>query len=179
MDTWVWIVIVAAVVIGAVVALLMIQSRRRTRLQERFGREYDRTVNASDSRRSAEQELRDRVSRRDEIELRPLSDASRDRYEHEWAALQARFVDRPEGATTDADQLITELMSERGYPVDDFESKSSLVSVDHPDVVENYRTAHGISRLSIEGRANTEDLRRAVVAYRSLFEVMLRDDANV
>jgi hypothetical protein len=179
MDTWVWIVIVAAIVIVALVALLMIQSRRRTLLHERFGREYDRTVDATGSRRSAEQELRDRVSRRGEIELRALSDASRDRYEHEWAALQARFVDRPEGAATEADHLITELMSERGYPVDDFESKSSLVSVDHPDVVENYRTAHGISRLSVQGRASTEDLRQAVVAYRSLFEVMLKDDANV
>ena len=179
MDTWIWVVIVvAAVVVIAGVSMWMVSRQRRAGLQSRFGDEYDRTVDSADSRRAAERDLHERESSHDELDLRPLSDASRTRYQHDWAEVQGHFVDRPAVATTEADQLVTELMRERGYPVDDFESQSRLVSVDHPDVVQNYRTANEISHRNVAGQASTEDLRQAVVAYRSLFEELLADSAN-
>jgi len=178
MDTWIWIVI-AVVVVLIVAAVIMSAVRRshRRHLQERFGSEYDRTVESAEGRRKAERELREREARHDELELRPLSDASRQRYSQQWQEMQQGFVDRPQVAVADADRLVTDLMRERGYPVDDFDTRSELVSVDHPDVVENYRTAHGIALRTIEGRTSTEDLRQAVISYRALFEEMLTDDA--
>ncbi|HEU5307637.1 MAG TPA: hypothetical protein VFW97_09935 [Acidimicrobiia bacterium] len=178
MDAWIWIVIavVVVLVIIAVVAAAMSKSRRRHHLQERFGSEYDRTVEGADRRRDAERDLRDREQRHDELELRPLSDASRQRYTQQWQDMQTGFVDRPQVAVADADRLVTDLMRERGYPVDDFETRSDLVSVDHPDVVENYRTAHGIAVRTVDGRTSTEDLRQAVISYRALFEEMLVDE---
>jgi hypothetical protein len=178
MDAWIWIVIavVVVLVIIAVVAAAMSKSRRRHHLQERFGSEYDRTVEGADRRRDAERDLRDREQRHDELELRPLSDASRQRYTQQWQDMQTGFVDRPQVAVADADRLVTDLMRERGYPVDDFETRSDLVSVDHPDVVENYRTAHGIAARTVDGRTSTEDLRQAVISYRALFEEMLVDE---
>jgi hypothetical protein len=177
MDAWIWIVI-AVVVVLVVVAIVAAASSRRRRhhLQDRFGSEYDRTVEGADRRRDAERDLRDRESRHDELELHPLSDASRQRYTQQWQDMQAGFVDRPQVAVADADRLITDLMRERGYPVDDFDTRSELVSVDHPDVVQNYRTAHGIAARTVEGQTSTEDLRQAVISYRALFEEMLVDD---
>ena len=177
MDTWIWIVIAVAVIVILAIAVMSAMSRRRRHhLQGRFGPEYDRTLDGSSSRRSAERDLRDRESRRDELQLRPLSEASRARYEQQWSDLQGGFVDRPQVAVADADRLITDLMRERGYPVDDFDTRSELVSVDHPQVVENYRTAHSIAAKNVEGKTSTEDLRQAVVSYRALFEEMLVED---
>jgi len=177
MDAWIWIVIAVVVVLVIVVAIAAVASRRRRHhLQQRFGSEYDRTVEGADRRRDAERDLRDREARHDELELRPLSEASRQRYTEQWQDMQSGFVDRPQVAVADADRLITDLMRERGYPVDDFDTRSELVSVDHPDVVENYRTAHGIAARTVEGRTSTEDLRQAVISYRALFEEMLVDD---
>ncbi len=177
MDAWIWIVIAVVVVLVIVIAVAAAAKRRRRHhLQDRFGSEYDRTVEGADRRREAERDLRDREARHDELELRPLSDASRQRYTEQWQDMQAGFVDRPQVAVADADRLITDLMRERGYPVDDFDTRSELVSVDHPDVVENYRTAHGIAARNVEGRTSTEDLRQAVISYRALFEEMLVDD---
>jgi hypothetical protein len=178
MDTWVWIVIAVAVVLVVLVVAAMVAAgrRRRQHLQQRFGSEYDRTVDHADRRRDAERELREREARHDELELKPLSDASRERYTQQWQEVQGEFVDRPQVAVADADRLITELMRERGYPVDDFETRSDLVSVDHPDVVENYRTAHGIAERTITDSPSTEDLRQAVVSYRALFDEMLVDE---
>jgi hypothetical protein len=178
MDTWIWIVIAVVVVLVVVVALAAASGRRRRRhLQERFGSEYDRTVEGADRRREAERDLREREERHDELDLRPLSDASRQRYTEQWQEMQQGFVDRPQVAVADADRLVTDLMRERGYPVDDFETRSELVSVDHPDVVEHYRTAHGIALRTVEGRTSTEELRQAVISYRALFEEMLLDDS--
>src|SRR3954470_4138756 len=179
MDTIVWIIIAVAVVLVVVVAVAALTARRRRHhLQERFGSEYDRTVEGADRRREAERDLRDREARHDELELRPLSDASRQRYTEQWHDMQSGFVDRPQVAVADADRLVTDLMRERGYPVDDFETRSDLVSVDHPDVVENYRTAHGIAARTVEGRTSTEDLRQAVISYRALFEEMLVEEPS-
>ena len=179
MDAWIWIVIaVAVVLVIALVAMAMVKKRRRAHLQDRFGSEYGRTIDESGNRRAAERDLREREAKHDELELRPLSEAARQRYTQQWTEMQSGFVDRPQIAVHDADRLITDLMRERGYPVDDFETRSELVSVDHPDVVENYRTAHGIAARTIEGRTTTEDLRQAVISYRALFEEMLLDDVE-
>jgi hypothetical protein len=180
MDTWVWILIVVAVVVVVllVVGAMATSRRRRTHLRDRFGPEYERTVDGTGKRRAAERDLREREEEHDQLELRPLSPASRERYQHDWEALQAKFVDRPQVAVTEADALVTDVMRERGYPVDDWEHRSALVSVDHPDVVQHYRTAHSISERSVTSGANTEDLRVAVVSYRALFKELVEDDAH-
>ena len=174
MATWVWIVIVAAVVVAAlIIALLAIGGRRRRGLQERFGPEYDRAVEGSGDRRAAEQELRDREERHDELDIRELTPAARDRYFEQWRVVQARFVDAPAGTLTEADTLVQQVLRDRGYPVDDFETRADAVSVDHPHVVENYRAAHGVWAANERGEATTEDLRQSLVHYRSLFEELL------
>ena len=108
----------------------------------------------------------------------PLSEEARARYEEQWNALQFRFVDRPQVALADADALLTEVMRDRGYPVEDFEAKSRLVSVDYPDAVANYRNGHDIFIKTVEGRATTEDLRQAVISYRALFDELVREGAE-
>lgn len=174
MDTWVWIVIavIAIIVVGGIVWSLT-RRRQQAALQDRFGPEYDRTVEEADSKREAERELRERQERRAELDVKPLAPGARERYARAWEQLQARFVDDPDGAVGDADSLIQDVMRERGYPVDDFDQRAADLSVDHPQLVENYRTAHGIARRHVHGEADTEELRQAVVHYRALFEELL------
>ncbi len=178
MPVWVWILIAvgAAVILGA--AAWQVAARRRTaRLRGRFGPEYDRTIERRRGRRSdAESELAERERRREELRIRPLSPASRERYSESWHDVQAEFVDDPSAAIRRADALVIEVMRERGYPTDDFEQRAADVSVDHPDVVENYRAAHEIARASARGEASTEDLRQAMTHYRALFEDLLTTD---
>jgi uncharacterized membrane protein len=180
MDTWVWVLIVVAavVVLAAVVTMFLLRRRRRHALRDRFGPEYDRRVDGAKSRRKAEGDLAGRAKRRDELELRPLSQAARDRYAEQWEDLQSRFVDVPQAAVVEADELIVMVMRDRGYPVDDFESQSALVSVDHPSVVQNYRIGHDVRDKSSKGEATTEDLRQGVVAYRALFDELLNEGAR-
>ena len=177
MDTWVWIVIgvvVAVVVLGIVVRAL--GTRRSRSLQDRFGPEYDRTVDKTGGRREAEHELREREKRHDELELRPLSQEARERYLQQWQATQGLFVDDPAGAVARADDLVQQVMRDRGYPVDDFEQRAADISVEHPDLVEKYRTANGIARASERGEASTDDLRHSVRHYRALFVELLEVD---
>jgi FtsZ-interacting cell division protein ZipA len=179
MDTWIWIVIAVAVVAVLLALIWGAMRTRRTRtLQDRFAREYDRTVEHAGGRREAERELRDREKRRDEIELRPLSPEARDRYVQQWRSTQTRFVDDPKGAVAEADVLVREVMQERGYPTADFEQRAADISVDHPDLVERYRTAHGIAQASERNEASTEDLRHSVRHYRALFAVLLEVDGE-
>jgi hypothetical protein len=174
MPTWGWILIaVAAVLVSAGLAWSAYRTRRRQRLQEGFGPEYDRTVADAPSRREAESELAERQQRREELDIEPLSSEARDRYAERWRRTQERFVDDPANAVTDADVLIQEVMRERGYPVEDFDQRAADVSVDHPEVVSNYRAAHGISTANERGKASTEDLRTALVHYRALFVELL------
>jgi hypothetical protein len=170
MPAWLWVVIIAAavVLVGAVVWAAL-RTRRTSELRQRFGPEYDKVAADAPTRRGAEAELREREKRRDELEIRPLDARAADRYRTRWQALQADFVDDPAGAVTRADALIQEVMRERGYPVDDFDTRAADLSVDHPDVVENYRAAHGIAVAHERGKAGTEELRTAVQHYRSLF----------
>jgi hypothetical protein len=179
MHTWVWIVIavvVAIVVLGVVASAL--RTRRSRSLQDRFGREYDRTVDKAGCRREAEQELTEREKRHEELELRPLSPDARERYLQQWQATQGRFVDDPTGAVSEADKLVQRVMRDRGYPVDDFEQRAADISVEHPDLVEKYRTANGIARASERGEASTEDLRHSVRHYRALFVELLEVDGD-
>jgi hypothetical protein len=174
MPVWGWVLIaIAAVLVCAAVAWGTLRARRRQNLQERFGSEYDRTVADSPTRREAEAELAEREKRRDELNIKPLEQQSRDRYTGQWKNAQERFVDDPEAAVGDADRLIQEVMRERGYPVEDFDQRAADVSVDHPEVVSNYRAAHGISTANERGKASTEDLRTAMVHYRALFVELL------
>jgi hypothetical protein len=177
MDTWVWAVIgviVAIVVLGVLATGL--RTRRSRSLQDRFGREYGRTVDKAGGRREAEQELREREKRHEELELRPLSQDVREGYLQQWQVTQGRFVDDPAGAVSDADDLVQRVMRDRGYPVDDFEQRAADISVEHPDLVEKYRTANGIARASERGEASTEDLRHSVRHYRALFVELLEVD---
>jgi hypothetical protein len=173
MATWVWILIViAAVVIAAVIAMAARQ-RRTAGLRQRFGPEYDRAVEAREGRRPAEAELRDREKQRARLEIRPLPEDVRGRFAGEWRQVQERFVDQPAEAVVAADRLVYNVMEARGYPMGDFDAQAGLVSVDHPEVVENYRAAHGIHQRARQQQASTEDLREALVRYRSLFEELL------
>jgi FtsZ-interacting cell division protein ZipA len=185
MDAWVWI---AIAVVAALVVLAVVWAATRTRrthsLQERFGSEYDRTVEHAGDRREAERELRERERRHEKLDLRPLAPEARDRYVQEWQQTQERFIDDPKGAVKDADALVQQVMRERGYPIDDFDQRAADISVDHPDLVEKYRTADGIARASERGEASTEDLRHSVRHYRALFVELLEvreadDDADV
>ena len=177
MPGWIW----ALIVIGAVVLLALIvwrafAARRRKRLQERFGSEYERTIADAPSRRQAESDLAEREKRREELNIRPLEQSSRDRYASRWHNTQAQFVDDPESAVGEADALIQEVMRERGYPVEDFDQRAADLSVDHPEVISNYRAAHGIAIAHRRGKASTDDLRPAMQHYRALFSELLEEE---
>ena len=179
MPAWVWVLI--AVGIAAVLALVVWQgfARRRTgRLQEQFGPEYNRAVDGATSKREAEADLQAREERRRQLDVRPLSQAARDRYMETWRITQAQFVDDPRGAVQSADSLIRSVMAERGYPVEDFEQRAADVSVDHPQVVENYRQGHGLARASADGDESTESLRQAMRHYRALFDELVEPAAD-
>lgn len=173
------VILIVIVVIILAVALFVIQRRRTEReqasagLRNRFGSEYDRAVNAYGSSDTAEAMLRSREERVRSLNIRPLSDTERARFSESWQSVQAQFVDDPAAAVSEAHTLVRQLMEARGYPVGDFEQQASNVSVDHPDVVENYRAAHRIALQQQEGQANTEDLRQAMVHYRALFTDLL------
>jgi FtsZ-interacting cell division protein ZipA len=166
------IVVVLAVI---AVAVLVARKRRSQKLRERFGPEYDRVLKREGDVRRAEGVLEFREKRREKFTLRALPPADRDRYAQTWRDLQAQFVDDPKGAVTAADALVNEVMQARGYPMGDFEQRANDISVDHPAVVENYRNAHDIALRHSRGQASTEDLRRAMVLYRSLFDELLGD----
>ena len=173
MDAWVWVVIAVAALAVLVIAVFAWLGARRRRLQQTFGPEYDRALADAPTRKEAEAELEERRKQREELEIRPLSPEAAERYGHEWQGVQARFVDSPVEATRDADRLVQQVMSDRGYPMKEFDSLADLISVDHPTVVENYREAHTIYINHDRGEASTEDLRQAMVHYRSLFDELV------
>ena len=167
--------LVAVVVLVLVVGWLLWQQRKRSHLRERFGPEYDRTVEQSDRRRDAERELAERAQRREQLQIRPLPREDRMAFADRWRDTQEEFVDRPALAVRQADLLVAEVMGRRGYPVGDFDQQARDVSVDHGHVVEEYRAAHHISQRNERGEATTEELRQAMVHYRSLFTDLLAD----
>jgi len=177
MSSLIWFIVIVVIVL-AVVGLAMTAKQRRHRLQERFGPEYDRSLTAAGGRRKGERQLREKAARRDELEIRPLSAQAREHYADEWALVQESFVDEPGDAVNQADSLVARVMKERGYPVEDFETRSDMAAVDHPDVVEHYRVAHEIHTAHRTGTADTEQLRTAFVHYRSLFDSLLGDQSS-
>jgi hypothetical protein len=161
------------VVIVAVAAWLYVRKRRATTasLRDKFGPEYDRAVLAHGSK--AELKLADREKRIEKLSIRDLDATEHERYSKQWQALQSRFVDSPKGAVAEADDLVSSVMKARGYPVSDFDQRAADMSVDHPRVVENYRSGHAIALRVGKDAATTEDLRTAMIHYRSLFEELV------
>jgi hypothetical protein len=178
MDTGVLVLILLVLLAIVAVVLLLGQRRRTQNLQRRFGPEYDRTVARTGGQRAAESELTAREHRRRELDIVALDPASRARYQEAWRRTQGTFVDEPGTAIREADALVTRVMRDRGYPVDDFEQQAADVSVDHPVVAENYRAAHALSRANEKGLASTDDLRQAFMLYRSLFAQLLDADED-
>ena len=165
------VVALAVILVTAIAAWLFFRKRRTGKLRTKFGgAEYDRALKEDGSRRHAEAGLKERTERVENLNIRPLAAGDRARFVELWSRVQARFVDGPGGAVTEADQLLRDVMSTRGYPVSDFEQRAADISVDHPLVMENYRTAHAIAVRQTQGQANTEDLRQAMIHYRTLFE---------
>src|ERR1700675_3240613 len=170
-------IIVAGVVVFALIAVaagLFFQKRKQSaRLQRRCGPEYGRTVGELGGRTKAEAELKAREKRVEHLTITPLAPAEAARFSQAWNALQGRFVDNPKGVVVQADQLVRELMLKRGYPMGDFEHRAADISVDHPGVVATYRAAQAIAARDERGEADTEELRKAVVHYRTLFDELL------
>ena len=173
MSTGTLILIVGAIILAAAVIWLLLDRRKSTHLKSRFGPEYQRTVQESGDRRRAERDLESREKRVERLNIHPLEPSDRDRFLAAWRNDQARFVDDPAAAVAEADRLVTDVMSARGYPMADFDQRAADISVDHPHVLENYRAAHEIARQHERGRASTEELRKAMVYYRALFEELL------
>ena len=175
MDTGLLVAILVVLILLALLAIFAGRQRRSRKLQDTFGPEYDRTVEEAGDRRAAETELQERTERRAGFDIVPLEPEARARYIEAWRNTQAQFVDEPVEATREADRLITSVMRDRGYPVDDFDQRAADLSVDHPQVVDDYRAAHAIAAANDRSEASTEDLRQALVHYRSLFEELLED----
>ncbi|PBC39782.1 hypothetical protein CJ179_31900 [Rhodococcus sp. ACS1] len=181
MPVWGWILIAVLVVIAvlAIFASRSISSRKRTeRLKGRFGPEYERTVGEAGDQGAAEKELAARERKREKLDIVPLPPEARAKYTDSWRTVQIEFVDNPSSAVAAADRLVIHVMRERGYPIDDFDQRAADISVDHPKVVENYRTAHGIYLAQEQGDIGTEQQREAFVHYRELFEKLLETDES-
>lgn len=173
LDPKILIAIVVVIAVIVIVAAVMMKRRRETALRERFGPEYERAVRERGSERAAQDALAEREKRVSRFHIRDLSETERAQYADHWRRVQARFVDDPQGAVTDADESVGLLMGTRGYPMADFDQRAADLSVDHPRVVEHYRAAHAIALRHRAGQASTEDLRQAMIHYRSLFEDLL------
>ena len=178
MSTLVWVVIAIVAVIAIALVAVGARKRNSAMLRQRFGPEYDRAVENRGGQRAAEADLRAREKQRAQFEVNPLPEATRLQFADEWRDVQEHFVDQPAQATTAADILVTRVMEARGYPMKDFDVQADLVSVDYPNTVENYRFAHAVRQRSETQQASTEDLREALLRYRSLFDELLRPDGN-
>lgn len=180
MLTWEIVLIIALTIIAIAEGVwIVMRGHRSEHLRHRFGPEYDRAIQEHGSQRRAESVLETREKRVQRMHIRPLTQHDRDRFAKAWQADQARFVDDPKQAVTEADLLVTEVMRARGYPVSGFEQSVADISVDHPHVVENYRAAAEIAQRHKRGEANTEDLRQAMVYYRELFDDLLEASAVI
>lgn len=179
LDSLTWILIaVVAFLLGAVIVWALTKKRRSGQLRERFGDEYDRAIEATGERSRAERELEQREERVARLDIRPLTPADRDRFLERWGVIQSRFVDEPSASVAEADELLEEVMRTRGYPAEDPEHIEADLSVDYPAFVESYRAARSIRARRGDGRATTEDLRHAVIHYRTLFAHLLEYDAS-
>jgi hypothetical protein len=176
MDTIAWIVIGIAAALLIALVIVVASWQRQANLKKRFGPEYDREVAIRGSEREATRHLSDVADRRDQLDIRQLEPTARDRYTQRWAVVQSEFVDRPGPALDEADRLITDVMRDRGYPVENFGERAELVAADHPQIVQHYRAAHA-ARQDHRGRpgtVGTEEMRQAFVHYRALFDELIR-----
>ena len=180
MPAWSWIVIAAAVVIVVAMAVIVARSvnrrKRSQRLKNHFGPEYERAVGEAGDQRAGEKELVARERKRQKLDIVALAPEAHAKYAERWRTVQTAFVDNPSRAVGDADRLVTQVMRDRGYPVDDFDQRAADISVDHPDVVEHYRAAHILHMAQERGDIGTEAQREAFVHYRALFEKLLATD---
>ena len=171
----IYVMVAVAIAVVVVAAFFIFQKRRSEQLRSRFGPEYDRTVHETGNVRKAEATLQARARRVERLHIRPLIPEDAKRFSDEWRRIQADFVDDPANAVTQADRLVGEVMTARGYPVGDFEQRVDDISVDHPNVVMNYRAARDIAERRTRHDASTEDLRQAMVHYRALFADLLQE----
>ena len=179
-PTQIEIIVIAVIALVAIALIVWAFNRRRSqRLRAQFGPEYDRTVAVVGHRAKAEDRLAARSERIHKLYIRSLTSAERIRFVEEWDRIQAHFVDAPAGAVTEADQLLSDVMATCGYPMGDFEQRAADISVDHPVVTQNYRTAHDIAVRRNSGQATTEDLRRAMIHYRALFDDLVATPPSV
>jgi hypothetical protein len=167
------IALVVAVLAAGIAVFIYAQMQRTKRLKSKFGPEYDRLVDQYGSPKKAEEDLAHREKRVEKLHVRNLDPGEADRFSNAWLEEQACFVDNPHEAVANADRLVADLMKARGYPVSDFDQRAADISVDHPLVVDNYRAAHAIAIRDARGQSSTEDLRQAMVHYRTLFEDLL------
>jgi hypothetical protein len=172
MDPKLIAVVVVAVIVVLLLAWVVMRKQRTEKLRTRFGPEYERAVREKGPQQ-AELALLEREKRVQRFSLRQLTADEREQFVTEWRGVQSRFVDDPRGAVSAADALLDRLMQARGYPQSDFEQRAADVSVGHPRAVDNYRAAHRIALRQQQGEASTEDLRNAVIYYRSLFDDLL------
>src|SRR5215510_10079601 len=173
------IAVVVAFIIGALLGAVFNRQRRTKRLQEKFGPEYERTINEIVNKRQAEHELETRLDHVKTLDIRPLSAEEIDRYTNEWRGTQAEFVDEPLTALQKADRIIREVMKTRGYPVEDFEQRVADISVDYPELVADYRGLHLITVKEDDDEVSTEEMRKAMVHGRALFENLVNKEAQV
>ena len=172
--TWVILLVVVAAIVAAAWLISREQRRKQSlRLRQRFGPEYGRVVAEKGNQAKAESELIERQKRVERLKIVPLASTDATRFREAWDTLQSRFVDNPKGVVVEADDLVRELMVKRGSPMGDFERRAADISVDHPKLVETYRSARTIATRDKEGQASTEELRKAVVYYRALFDELL------
>lgn len=171
------ILVVAALVVVAVLAATR-RRKRSERLRDSFGSEYDRTVETTGKRRDAERDLSERQQRHQQLQIRPLSQASRARYLTAWDGVQNRFVDSPVLALSEADALVTQLMSERGFPTDDVRTSAEMLSVEHSGVLESFRAGHAIEQANTTQRANTEQVRQGMLHFRKVFEELVSEQGE-
>ncbi len=167
------VLVLVLVAIAALIGLILVRRRRSRRLHDQLGPEYDRTVQAMGGEKKAQTELEERRKHVEALDIRPLSVSERERYLADWTAVQSKFVDEPGQAIVDADRLIMQVMQTRAYPVSDFEQRAADISVNYPALVSNYRAAREIAIKNEQHQADTEELRQAMIYYRSLFEELL------
>jgi hypothetical protein len=172
------IVVVAVIVVAAVVGAVVIANARRRALARQFGPEWDRTVDARGGKKAAASDLKERTERRRGLDIQPLSASARDGYQQEWRQIQSEFVDQPVASLSLADGLVARVMHDSGYPMEQFDSNADLISVDHPEVVENYRHGHQIFVQAQANQVSTEQARDAFISYRSLFTELLDGDSR-
>ena len=164
---------------GIILGLIFAGRNRSKQLHDQFGTEYDHTVETMGNEKKAQTELNERRKHVETLDIRPLSVSERDRYLVDWTGVQSKFVDEPGQAIVEADRLIMEVMQVRNYPVSDFEQRAADISVKYPALVTNYRAARAIAVKNEQKQADTEELRQAMIYYRSLFDELLASEAVV